>query len=49
MRELHALVRVTLDQFKQSWYAQIINSNRLVTYSNVKFDFGLELYLQVLL
>ena len=28
--------------------AQIINSNRLVTYSNIKFDFGLETYLQVI-
>ena len=37
-----------LDQFKQSWYAKIINSNRLVTYSHIKFDFGLKNYLQVL-
>ena len=37
-----------LDQFKQSWYAQIVNSNRLATYGNIKFDFGLETYLQVL-
>ena len=30
-----------LDKFKQLWYAHIINSNRLVTYSNIQFDFGL--------
>ena len=35
------------DQFKQSGYAKIINSNRLVTYNNIKFDFGLKNYLQV--
>lgn len=37
-----------IDQFKQSWYAQIVNSSRLAMYSNIKFDFGLETYLQVL-
>ena len=45
---LEAIRLRILDQFKQSWYAQIINSNRLVTYSNIKFDFGLETYLQVI-
>ena len=37
-----------LDQFKQSWYAEIINSDRLEVYHNIKFDFGLESYLQIL-
>ena len=37
-----------LDLFKQSWYAQIMNSNRLLTYSSIKFDFCLENYLQIL-
>ena len=37
-----------LNQFKQSWYAQIMNSNRLLTYSSIKFDFCLENYLQIL-
>ena len=30
------------------WYAEIINSDRLEVYHNIKFDFGLESYLQTL-
>ena len=36
------------DQYKQSWYSQINNSNRLTTYSSIKTDFSFEPYLHML-
>ena len=34
-----------LDLYKQSWYANINNSNRLVMYTNFKHNFEFEHYL----
>ena len=34
-----------LDQYKQSWYSDINNSQRLISYSRFKHNFELEAYL----
>ena len=37
-----------LDNFRQSWYAEINNSSRLSTYSRIKHDFNQEKYLNTI-
>ena len=37
-----------LDQYKQSWYSAINNSQRLISYCRFKHDFKLETYLDVI-
>ena len=42
---LNAIKQRIYDSYSQSWYAEINNSNRLVTYARYKHEFAFENYL----
>ena len=42
---LNAIKRRIYDSYSQAWYAEINNSNRLITYARYKHEFAFENYL----
>ena len=42
---LNAIKQRLYDSYSQSWYAEINNSNRLITYARYKHEFEFENYL----
>ena len=43
---LNAIKQRIYDSYSQSWYAEINNSNRLITYARYKHEFAFESYLE---